>query len=313
MKTTIKLFLMALAVALSPLLSRAQNLYMAAGDVYVIATNGTVSTFVSGVVNSTALAFDGAGNLYVADVSGGNNGCVDKFTPGGTHTLFADGLNAPDCMAFDSLGDLFVSSTTGSFGIYKITPDGARHAWAGASEPWGMACDSAGNLYVADYFGTSIIKVTTNGMHSFFTTGLSGPSGLACDSADNLFVANSDGSIYKFTTNGVSSTFASGLNNPRALAFDNAGNLYVGEQGGSGNIYKYTPDGTRTLYASEVYPWALAFPPVSAPPRLNIASAGQQATLFWPASARALWKSPPICQRPTGWRSPMARPSPASP
>ena len=48
---------------------------------------------------------------------------------------------------------------------------------------------------------------------------------------------------------GNARVFASGLNGPEGMAFDHAGNLLVTETG-SGTIYLYAADGTRTTFAS---------------------------------------------------------------
>jgi hypothetical protein len=42
------------------------------------------------------LAFDSAGNLYVAN---SGNGTIEKFTPDGTGSIFASGLNSPTSIA----------------------------------------------------------------------------------------------------------------------------------------------------------------------------------------------------------------------
>jgi len=89
-------------------------------------------------------------------------------------------------------------------------------------------------------------------------------------SAQNLFVSGHDargGEIYKFTWDGRESIFASELYRPRCVAFDSAGNLFFvdyeilndGGEGIRGNaaignaaIYKITPNGTLTIFASRL-------------------------------------------------------------
>ena len=72
----------------------------------------------------------------------------------------------------------------------------------------------------------------------------------------DLYVADSAAyAIFKFTPAGDRSAFASNLYQPRALAFDRKGNLFLGESGAgippiASVIYKYTPDGTRTTFAT---------------------------------------------------------------
>ena len=70
---------------------------------------GAVSTFVSsGLDDPDGLAFDAAGNLYVAN--DGNN-TISKVTPAGAVSTFvSSGLDDPDGLAFDAAGNLYVAN-----------------------------------------------------------------------------------------------------------------------------------------------------------------------------------------------------------
>ena len=62
-------------------------------------TNGVRSTFAvagTGLSGPQGLAFDSAGNLYVANSL---NGTIEKFAPNGTGSVFASGLNSPSSIA----------------------------------------------------------------------------------------------------------------------------------------------------------------------------------------------------------------------
>jgi len=166
-------------------------------------------------------------------------------------------------------GDLFVSiNGTGDNGggfIYQYTPTRVQTVFAsGLSRPRGLAFDRRGNLFLAnmtcDEFGTcqgTIVRITPDGVQSTFAT-LSQqnfqPEGLAFDGAGNLFVMAIDlidpnlaSTIFKFTRGGLESTFGSVPSQAFGVAFDSVGNLFAGDA--TQTIYKFLPDGTRSIFA----------------------------------------------------------------
>ena len=260
----------------------AQNLFVSGSDanggkIFKFTWDGVQSIFASGLDDPHALAFDGAGNLFVAV----NGGIIYKYQPNGVRSTFASGLDYTHALAFDSADNLFVANFSGGVPhmgtgtVYKFTPDGTQSTFAsGLSNPTALTFDGAANLFVADIGSASptIYKFTPAGVRTTFATNL-GPdlTSVACDSASNLFVAvyvtgvvrhgHGDGYIAKFTPDGVRSTFASRLNGPLALTFDNVGNLFVEDAEGidstetkyyPGAIYKYTPNGHQTTFAPRV-------------------------------------------------------------
>ncbi len=157
------------------------------------------------------LAFDGAGNLYVADFF---NGDVLKFTPpfsasstpaatfdvcGGVPT--GCGLNA---MTFDSNGDLYVSDSFGGNIFTVDLPGGA----------------------VSTFFSDPLLQP---GSHAFPPFGANGLAFNADGSA--LFIANTgDDRIFKLdltTTPFTLSSFAESVNGADGILFDGQGNLVV--------------------------------------------------------------------------------------
>ena len=237
------------------------------------------------------LAFDAAGNLYVANYG---NDAISKVTPAGVVSTFvssSSGLEGPCGLAFDAAGNLYVANYDSNT-ISKVTPAGVVSTFVSSSseldDPTGLAFDAAGNLYVANYgpgepdFGSgepdcgsgeasygTISEVTPAGVVStFVSSGLNDPSALAFDAAGNLYVANNgtppleaDGTISEVTPAGVVSTFVgSGLNYPAALAFDAAGNLYVANFSDN-TISEVTPAGAVSTFVSSGLddPIALAY------------------------------------------------------
>ena len=186
-----------------------------------------------------------AQNLYVSAQFPGTHK-IFEFTPDGTQSTYASGLLFPRGLAFDSIGNLFAAQT--------VQPDD----------------HSIGRVLRFSLRN----KASTAGSAAYFFF-----EGLAVDIAGNAYVMATDdrspteaGTIFKFTSDGERIVFGSvpGTtpgNEPQpnwGLAFDNAGNLYAAD-GGAQTIYKFAPNGTRTVFvgpsefAEGEYPVGLAF------------------------------------------------------
>ena len=206
------------------------------------------------------LAFDAAGNLFVAD---GHS--ISKYAPDGTKSTFAAGLKYPLGLCFDREGNLFVSDgavTDAKSSILKFTPDGKRTPFATGISSVGMAFDRSSNLFVSQ--GDSIFKFTPKGVKSTFV--ISKPANfidLAFDEAGNLFVVDQTvtvpglgRSIFEITPDGTKSAFATGLEDPSGVAVDTAGNVYVAvvtaADASSHAILRFTPEGTNSTFTSEL-------------------------------------------------------------
>jgi hypothetical protein len=199
-----------------------QNLFVAdvGGSIYEFATNGTRSTFASGLNGPIDLAFDKAGNLFEADSGSGQ---IYKFATSGTRATFASGLNKPYALAFDRNGNLFEGDFGSGGHIYKFTPGGTQSYFGGSAGGCALAFDSAGNLF-ADGDPAHVYEYAPNGGQSTFAGGMNIVNGLAYDRAGDLFVADGSGNIYEFTNNAGTLnpnpvTFCSGLTFPCGVAF----------------------------------------------------------------------------------------------
>jgi len=158
------------------------------------------------------IAFDPAGNLYIADEAANR---VRKVSTNGTITTFA------------------------GTGITGYSGDGGPASAATLNQPDAVASDVSGNIFIADLDNGAIRKVDTVGTITTFATGIYA-SALATDTIGNVYASDFDG-IRKITPAGSVSIFAGGcfgysgdgpatkacLALPEGIAFDNAGNMYI--------------------------------------------------------------------------------------
>jgi sugar lactone lactonase YvrE len=180
-----------------------------AGTITTVAGNGALGFSGDGgpatsakLYNPSDVAFDGAGNLYIADAF---NNRVRKVDLSGTITTVAgtgskgfsgDGgpatsaqLNYPVALAFDGAGNLYIDDTRNNR-IRKVDPSGTMTTFAGSggtgprnggfsgdggpattaqlNSPLGVAVDGAGNLYIADTNNHRVRKVDPSGTITTF-------------------------------------------------------------------------------------------------------------------------------------------------
>ena len=234
------------------------------------------------------LAFDSAGNLYIADT--GNN--VIRKISGGTITTVAGiqgqgpayggdlgaatsaNLNNPTAIAFDAAGNYYIADNGNSL-IRKVDTSGIITTYVGASggslgtagklsAPNGLWVDASGALYIADsghnrlarYVPPSAFSNFAGTEAAFFSgdggpalsAALNKPAGIAMDAAGNIYFADTNNSrIRKITTDGIITTIAgrgggaySGdggdataayLNFPRSIAVGPDGTVYIADTG----------------------------------------------------------------------------------
>jgi sugar lactone lactonase YvrE len=188
----------------------------------------------------SALAIDGSGNLFIADVSNNRIRKVDLATG--------------------------VISTVAGNGFTGFSGDGGPATSASMNNPAGVAVDGSGNLFIAEQNNMRVRKVNLstgiimtvagNGFTGFSGDGgpatsasLGGPFGVAVDGSGNLFIANrginrirkvilstgiittvaGNGSL-GFSGDGGPATSAS-LNDPLGVAVDGGGNLFITDRG----------------------------------------------------------------------------------
>jgi 6-phosphogluconolactonase (cycloisomerase 2 family) len=257
-------------------------------DILQFDSLGNASTFGSDGApqySPASLAFDRAGNLYVANYGGEGN--IEKFSVSngvlsGSGSVFAS-IDQATALAFDSSGNLYATVIGGGVGgdgtIVKFafsggtlsnTPTG--FADSDGVNPQGLAFDMSGNLYVTNENSDNIILypysdgTLSNGGELFTTSGLSIPQGLAFDQVGDLYVANrsndyngvagieefaaSDGTP---STTGTMFEYANPTgHDPLDLAFDRSGDLYAGFAGATQGIDEYTEtDGVLSNTASQ--------------------------------------------------------------
>ena len=164
-----------------------------AGTISGFSGDGDIATHAK-LGHVQGLAFDSAGNLYIADTTNhrirrvDTSGIISTVAGNGTTNLLGDGgsatnaaLNLPWAVCADSSSNLFIAdfghnrirkvdaagvistvagkSNTGAFG-----GDGGPATKASLNGPASLAFDSVGNLYIADWYNNRVREIHFAGL-----------------------------------------------------------------------------------------------------------------------------------------------------
>jgi uncharacterized protein (TIGR03437 family) len=215
----------------------------------------------SRLASPAGLAFDSAGNLYIADEQ---NNRIRRVSPGG------------------------IIQTVAGNGAMGWSGDGGPATAASLGQPDGVAVDAGGNIYIADTVTHRIRKITTDGIihtiagsDQYGLTGDGGPAaqallinprGLAFDHAGDLLITDSSAHVVREITpagiiqrvagtgqttgaNGIATQSA--VPEPWGIAVDAAGNILIGAVGEGAVLMVSSTGVLSTLFTGTAYSLAV--------------------------------------------------------
>lgn len=234
-------------------------------------------TLGGGFAETTGVAVDVNGNVFVADAS---KGTVDKIPSGCTSSscvvTIGGGFSLPFDIAVDSSDNVYVADKNNS--AVKQIPNGCKSSscvnvlGGGFIFPIGVGVDGSGNVFVGDTGHNEVKKIpagcTSSGCVVTLGGGFNGPQGVAPDASGGVYVADSINHAVKHVPSGcVSSgcvtTVGGGFNAPTTVAYDGT-NVFVADY--TNQLVEKIPAGcassacVSTIIGNLSYPYAIAIP-----------------------------------------------------
>ena len=192
------------------------------------------------------IAFDAAGNLYIADSGNARvrvvrrGVCSTVVGPGAAGAAGRVVLDTPTGIAVDAAGNLYVVHARG---VLKIAPDASVTALAGAGRD--VAVDAAGGVFVAGagqvqfeapgggwatLYGAASRDFGNGGAATLARLG--SPTGVAVDAAGRLVIADTLlNRLRVVDAGGIMATLPAEVAAPRGLQFDAGGTLLIADSG----------------------------------------------------------------------------------
>ena len=231
-----------------------------------------ISTYASGFVRARSIAFDAAGDGYVAEYDTDNLRIVKVTATGHEDYAFFSATNLRGEVEFDSQGNLWVG-TAWQF-LYKIPPGGgdAEDSGFGEANCKSVSFDANDNLYISN---EQIHRITPDGTETDLGLIDDWPGAVSTVADGYLYWwIKTEGPMLlqkaPITAEGVGAIETileaeEGKYWPSTIVVDTDGNVYGagGNNWGSDHptsIYKVAPDGTESVvYDLGVSLWGLEF------------------------------------------------------
>jgi len=212
-----------------------------------VATLGynTPATLGSGFSSPAAVAFDAAGNIYVADAGNSAVKRISAVDGSITNVGGSFAFNYPTGVAVDAAGNVYVADQ-GAGVVYEAPVNGDTPFAIGGAffGPNALALDAAGNLYVTDGSAGTVSEIpgATGSSSVTLGTGFGELTAITVDPAGNIYVVDGSASlVYKLSANNyfpvpVNASFLF----PTGVAVDAAGNVFVSDADAN-TLYEVSP------------------------------------------------------------------------
>ncbi len=201
------------------------------------------------------------GFLYVADESFQPLGGIWKIAADGTVSRLVTGMNRVDGMTLDwRTGELIVSEEALNGDVWRVNPDdGSRTVEVPGTlsiTTEGVAYDyETMVLYLAEDLSPGRIQAWDGTTLSLIASGLSRPEGLAVDITGDVIVAvTATNRLLRIDpASGASSDVippGTAIQPDNVIYQSFTGDFFVGEDRSPGRIFRVSPDGSFTVFAS---------------------------------------------------------------
>ncbi|RCS21793.1 hypothetical protein DUT91_21665 [Phyllobacterium salinisoli] len=199
-----------------------------------------------GFSSPVGMAFDAAGNLFVAEWGAGR---VSRIDPAGNRTTFADGLSGPSGLTIGPDGTIYVASYSRDE-VYRFTPGGERSLHVtGLATPAGIGFDSSGRLLIANRRTNQILAVTGNGRLKPVIDGLRTPVGVVQTPDGGYVVSNIGGGVTILRPDGSRIEAGDAFQTPGpGVAMTRGGRVFVVDYGGT-TVREILSDGKSRVVA----------------------------------------------------------------
>ncbi|TSD66275.1 T9SS type B sorting domain-containing protein [Inquilinus sp. KBS0705] len=189
-------------------LGNAYSIQLASGDgtiTCVAAANNAITYIKTGLKAPSAIAADGAGNVYVSDNIKGE---LEKISLTNGSMKSIGKFSWITALTSDPSGNLYIIASAGNtvYELKKLDVKTNKISLIADNLTWpnNITVDALGNIFVTQSANNVIKKITSAGVVNLFAVTSSFLSGITTDRKGNLYITDGQTGIRKASTNGYS-------------------------------------------------------------------------------------------------------------